>query len=97
MIQGTIKRSLPEGFQRAEFLLEKGYVDRIVKRKDLKEEIGKILDYLVPRPKDEPKEEPAAEDAADDKADKPKAKKPAPKKTSKATPKKASKAKAKKS
>ena len=97
VIQGTIKRSLPEGFQRAEFLLEKGYIDRIVKRHDLKTEIGKILDYLVPRPKDEVKEEPAEEAPADDKAEKPKAKKPAPKKTSKATPKKTSKAKAKKS
>lgn len=60
VIQGTIKRTLPEEFQRAEFLLEKGYIDRIVARKDLKEEIGRILDYLTHRPLEE---ESAVEDA----------------------------------
>lgn len=46
VIQGTIKRTLPEGFQRSEFLLEKGYIDRIVKREELRDEISKILTYL---------------------------------------------------
>ena len=43
MIEQTIKQSLPEGFQRAEFLLEKGFIDMIVERKDLKPMISHIL------------------------------------------------------
>jgi acetyl-CoA carboxylase carboxyl transferase subunit beta len=46
VIQNTIRTTLPEGFQRAEFLLEKGYVDRIVNRRELKQEIARLLDYL---------------------------------------------------
>jgi len=41
----TIKVELPEGFQKAEFLLEHGFVDRIVSRKDLRSEIARIIDY----------------------------------------------------
>jgi len=41
----TIKVELPEGFQKAEFLLEHGFVDRIVARKDLRSEIARIIDY----------------------------------------------------
>ena len=37
VIEQTINQKLPEGFQRSEFLLEKGFVDRIVERKDLKD------------------------------------------------------------
>lgn len=37
VIEQTINQTLPEGFQRSEFLLEKGFVDRIVERKDLKD------------------------------------------------------------
>lgn len=69
VIQGTIKRSLPEGFQRAEFLLEKGYIDRIVKRHDLKEEISKIFDYLLPRTEEDRKSEPEEEAPSDGEAD----------------------------
>ena len=43
VIEQTINQKLPEGFQRAEFLLEHGFVDRIVERKDMKEELYKIL------------------------------------------------------
>ncbi len=43
VIQQTIKQTLPDGFQRSEFLLEKGFVDAIVKRSDLKEKLTKIL------------------------------------------------------
>ncbi len=43
VIQGTIHQKLPEGFQRAEFQLEHGFVDRIVHREKLREELGKIL------------------------------------------------------
>lgn len=49
VIQNTIKAQLPEGFQRAEFLLAKGYVDRVVHRRDLKKELATVLRYLEPR------------------------------------------------
>ncbi len=45
VIANTIKAKLPEGFQRAEFMLEHGFVDRIVPRKDLRSEIARIIDY----------------------------------------------------
>ena len=44
-IAETIKVELPEGFQRAEFLLEHGFVDMIVKRKDLRSELARLIDY----------------------------------------------------
>ena len=44
VIEQTINQKLPEGFQRAEFLLEHGFVDRIVERKDMKNELCKILE-----------------------------------------------------
>lgn len=43
VIKGTIHQELPEGFQRAEFQLEHGFVDRIVHREKLRKELGKIL------------------------------------------------------
>lgn len=45
VIQQTIKIELPEGFQRSEFLLEHGFVDMIVHRRDLRSEIGRLIDY----------------------------------------------------
>ena len=46
VIKQTIGRDLPKGFQRAEFLQEKGFVDVVVHRKDLKETITKVLKLL---------------------------------------------------
>ncbi|MFN8370818.1 MAG: acetyl-CoA carboxylase, carboxyltransferase subunit beta [Bacteriovoracaceae bacterium] len=43
VIEQTIRQSLPEGFQRSEFLLEHGFIDRIVQRKNLKEELSFFL------------------------------------------------------
>ena len=43
VIQGTIHQKLPEGFQRAEFQLKNGFVDRIVHREKMREELGRIL------------------------------------------------------
>lgn len=43
VIQDTIKQELPEGFQTAEFLLEKGFIDMIVQRHDLKNVISDLL------------------------------------------------------
>ncbi len=44
-IKATIGIELPEGFQTSEFLLEHGYIDRIVSRKNLKTEIARAIDY----------------------------------------------------
>jgi len=46
VIKQTIGKDLPEGFQRSEFLLEQGFVDVIVHRKDLKEKIYNVLTLL---------------------------------------------------
>ncbi len=43
VIKETIKRDLPEGFQRSEFLLEHGFLDFIIHRKDLKEKLSTLL------------------------------------------------------
>ena len=44
-IKATIRVELPPGFQTSEFLLEHGFVDRIIDRKDLKSEIARVIDY----------------------------------------------------
>ncbi len=43
VIEQTIGEKLPEGFQTAEFLLEHGFIDKIVERKDLKEMLYKLI------------------------------------------------------
>ncbi|GAB5046662.1 acetyl-CoA carboxylase, carboxyltransferase subunit beta [Thermodesulfovibrio sp. TK110] len=48
VIQETIKQQLPEGFQRAEFLLEHGMVDIVVERKELKNTIYKLIEIIMP-------------------------------------------------
>jgi len=47
VIKQTIQEELPEGFQRAEFLLDHGFLDRIVHRQDMKEELSTILDFTI--------------------------------------------------
>ena len=47
VIKDTTQATLPEGFQTAEFLLEKGLIDRVVHRKDLKNELTLLLDYMT--------------------------------------------------
>ena len=44
VIEQTIKQKLPEGFQRAEFLLEHGFIDKIVERKNMKKTLAQILE-----------------------------------------------------
>jgi acetyl-CoA carboxylase carboxyl transferase subunit beta len=44
-IWATVRIELPEGFQTSEFLLEHGYIDRIVRRAELKSEIARAIDY----------------------------------------------------
>ncbi len=43
VIEQTLKQKLPEGFQRSEFLLEHGFIDKIVTRKDMKDTLSQIL------------------------------------------------------
>ncbi len=45
VIANTVRQDLPEGFQRAEFLQEKGFVDRVVHRHDMRSEISRVIDY----------------------------------------------------
>jgi acetyl-CoA carboxylase carboxyl transferase subunit beta len=46
VIEQTIKQELPKGFQRSEFLLEHGMIDRIVPRKEMRAEVGRILRHF---------------------------------------------------
>ena len=46
VIEQTIRQKLPEGFQRAEFLLEKGFLDAVVHRKDMKSYMIRALEFL---------------------------------------------------
>jgi acetyl-CoA carboxylase carboxyl transferase subunit beta len=45
VIEGTIRQSLPEGFQRAEFQLEKGFVDIISPRKEQRQLLSRLIDF----------------------------------------------------
>jgi acetyl-CoA carboxylase carboxyl transferase subunit beta len=47
VIEQTVRQTLPEGFQRAEFLLEKGAVDLIVDRRDLKQKLATLMGLLM--------------------------------------------------
>ena len=49
VIESTIREKLPEGFQRAEYLLAHGMVDMVVHRKDLRHRLALLIDYLCPR------------------------------------------------
>ena len=50
VIEQTVRQTLPEGFQRAEFLLEKGAVDMIVDRRELRDKLVQLLTMLQKRP-----------------------------------------------
>lgn len=76
VIEQTIREKLPEGFQRAEYLLDHGMLDRVTHRKDLRDELITITRQLMqmtppiagdlPSPKAEPKPEPEPQpDAAE--------------------------------
>jgi acetyl-CoA carboxylase carboxyl transferase subunit beta len=58
VIEQTIREKLPEGFQRAEYLLEHGIIDMVVRRHDLKERLAALIDYLGPE-KDKAKKKAA--------------------------------------
>jgi len=48
VIEQTIRQKLPEGFQRSEFLLEHGFVDLVVDRRELKAAISRALGFMMP-------------------------------------------------
>lgn len=52
VIEQTVREKLPEGFQRAEFLLQKGAIDMIVDRRQLRDEIATLLALLLRQPSD---------------------------------------------
>ncbi|RAU60134.1 acetyl-CoA carboxylase carboxyl transferase subunit beta, partial [Enterococcus faecium] len=47
VIEQTVREKLPEGFQRAEFLMQKGAIDRVVDRRHLKQELAALLSLLT--------------------------------------------------
>ena len=49
VIESTIREKLPEGFQRAEYLLDHGMIDMVVHRHELRSRLAQLLGYLVPR------------------------------------------------
>lgn len=49
VIENTIREKLPEGFQRAEYLLDHGMIDMVVHRRDLPETLGRLIDYMAPQ------------------------------------------------
>jgi acetyl-CoA carboxylase carboxyl transferase subunit beta len=49
VIESTIREKLPEGFQRAEYLLDHGMIDMVVHRSDLRHRLAQLIDYLTPR------------------------------------------------
>jgi acetyl-CoA carboxylase beta subunit len=75
VIKTTLRQDLPEGFQRSEFLIQKGQIDAIVQRSEVRDTIFNIMEFCLPmndgrrrkpaRPKAAPvkKEEPPAEEA----------------------------------
>jgi acetyl-CoA carboxylase carboxyl transferase subunit beta len=48
VIEQTIREKLPDGFQRAEYLLEHGIIDMVVRRSDLRSTLAKLIGYLAP-------------------------------------------------
>lgn len=54
IIEQTIRQKLPKGFQRSEFLLEKGHIDMIISRDQMRNRLGSILSKMinVPEPAD---------------------------------------------
>ncbi|WP_295540451.1 acetyl-CoA carboxylase, carboxyltransferase subunit beta [uncultured Thiohalocapsa sp.] len=53
VIEQTVRETLPEGFQRSEFLVEHGALDQICDRRDLRERVATLLSMLMRRPQDE--------------------------------------------
>jgi acetyl-CoA carboxylase carboxyl transferase subunit beta len=59
VIEQTVRQTLPEGFQRSEFLLEHGAIDMIVDRRDMRDRISAVIALLTLEPRPEAAAEPA--------------------------------------
>ena len=59
VIQQTVRETLPEGFQRSEFLLEHGALDMIVDRREMRDRIASVLALMLARPQVGAAAEPA--------------------------------------
>ena len=59
VIEQTVRETLPEGFQRSEFLLEHGAIDMIVDRRDMRDRIAAFIALLTRQPRPEAAAEPA--------------------------------------
>jgi acetyl-CoA carboxylase carboxyl transferase subunit beta len=51
VIEQTVRETLPEGFQRSEFLLEKGAIDMIIDRRDMRDRLASLLSILTHQPR----------------------------------------------
>jgi acetyl-CoA carboxylase carboxyl transferase subunit beta len=47
VIEQTIRQKLPKGFQRSEFLLEHGMLDMVVDRREMRDAIVRVLDFMM--------------------------------------------------
>jgi len=59
VIEQTVRETLPEGFQRSEFLVDHGAIDMIIDRRDMRDKIGGLLLKMMSLPADESLQEPA--------------------------------------
>jgi len=50
VIEQTVRETLPEGFQRSEFLLEHGAIDMIIDRRDMRDKIASLLSMMQNKP-----------------------------------------------
>lgn len=64
VIQQTIQQVLPRGFQKSEFVMEHGFLDVVVERKDLKSTLSLLLSYFVGEPAGKPSALPSAQQVA---------------------------------
>ena len=67
VIEQTVREKLPEGFQRSEFLLEKGAIDMIIDRRQMREELAALLGMLMkapPLPRADDEDTPPVEETA---------------------------------
>lgn len=71
VIEQTVREKLPPGFQRSEFLIEKGAIDMIVRRPEMRERLAGLLAKMTHRPLPQEGEVIAAEDGESDKAAQP--------------------------
>jgi acetyl-CoA carboxylase carboxyl transferase subunit beta len=51
VIEQTVRETLPEGFQRSEFLLDKGAIDMIIDRRDMRDRLANLLSILTHQPR----------------------------------------------